>query len=138
MIEGGLDEEYLVLFDESEHGVASARYAIERWLPGHRVIGLRGWNDLLVQDNASQVFSVPCIPLSHEHAAPFAMPSGQFKLSQDSRFANKIKWHVQPLVFGGDPSAEGNISWVSHEQHGQLVAWWNERYVQSKARGAEA
>ena len=138
MIEGWLDEEYLVFFDASEIVGASERYAIERWLPGHQVIGLRGWDNLLVKDKSAQVFSVPCVPLSFEHASPFALPSGRLTLSQDSRFVGKIKWYVQPLVFGGDPATKGNMSWVSHELHGQLVAWWNERYVRSKARGAEA
>jgi hypothetical protein len=39
--------------------------------------------------------------------------------------ALKGKWYVRPIAFGGDPKAEDDIIWVSHEQHAQLVRWWN-------------
>jgi hypothetical protein len=138
MIEGWLDDEYFVLFDASEIVAASSRYYVERWIPSHQVVGLRGWEDLLVKDNDGQVFSASCVPLSPENVAPFSMPSLPYTLSQDSRLVGKIKWYVKPLVFGGDPVDEANISWVSHEQHGQLVAWWNELYSQLRAQSVGA
>ena len=36
---------------------------------------------------------------------------------KDECFVGKIKWYINPIVFGGDPKAEDNITWVSHEQH---------------------
>ena len=129
MVEGWLGDEYIILFDASEVEAASSRYSIDRWLPAHRVIGLRGWDDLLVQDNAGQVFAVPSVPLTSEHSEPFPLLSPLPALSPDSRFTGKIKWYVKPLVLGGDATAEANISWVSHDQHGQLVVWWNDQYA---------
>jgi hypothetical protein len=56
------------------------------------------------------------------------MPPGRVILERDDRFAGKIKWYVTPLVFGGDPKIGDNLVWVSHEEHAQLVRWWNEQY----------
>ena len=133
MVEGWLGDEYLILFDTSEVGAASDRYAISRWLPAHQVIGLRGWDDLLIKNHMGQVFSVPSVPISAEYVAPFPVASNP-TLSPDSRFTGKIKWYVQPISLGGDPTSDANTTWVSHEQHGQLVAWWNERYSTFKAQ----
>ena len=138
MIEGWLGDDYLILFDESEVEAASDRYAISRWLPAHRVIGLRGWDDLLVQNHAGQVFSVPCVPLSAEHIAPVSSSSPNPMLSPDSRFTGKIKWYVNPLALGGDATSDANTTWVSHEQHGQLVVWWNEQYAVFKVQSIGA
>ena len=134
MVEGWLKDNYFILFDTLERSAASSRYAIEQWLPGYQVVGLRGWDDLLVQDAAGHVFFVPCVPLEAEHLSPFTAPLQSDALSNDARFTGKIKWYVQPLALGGSPTDAANISWVSHEQHGQLVAWWNERYSQFKAQ----
>ena len=38
--------------------------------------------------------------------------------------------------FGGDPNDPANTTWVDREQHGQLVAWWNERYETASAGSA--
>lgn len=49
-------------------------------------------------------------------------------LQADARFTGKIKWYVQPIVFGGDPQMGNNVIWVGHEEHAKLVKWWNEQY----------
>jgi len=134
MIEGWLKDDYFIFFDAAERLMAASRYAIERWLPGHEVIGLKGWDDLLVQSTAGTVFAVPSVPLTPEYLAPFTLPSQSEALSPDARFVGKIKWYVQPLALGGNPTEASNVTWVSHEQHGQLVTWWNERYLQFEAQ----
>ena len=37
----------------------------------------------------------------------------------------KIKWYVKALVFGGDPQSALNVIWVTHDQHAELVKYWN-------------
>jgi hypothetical protein len=54
MREGWYGEEYLVLFDASEVSEASVRYDIASSLPGYEVLGLRGWDDLIVRDTAGR------------------------------------------------------------------------------------
>ena len=136
MVEGWSKDEHYILFDTKEAVVASTRYSIERWLPGFAVLGLKGWDDLLVRNITGQVFSVPCVPLVPEHLvlSPGLPQAGT--LAVDARYACQIKWYVKPLVFGGSPTEPSNIRWVSHEEHGQLVAWWNELYSQLKAQSA--
>jgi hypothetical protein len=34
---------------------------------------------------------------------------------------------VKPIVFGGDAGAGENLVWVSHEEHAQLVKFWNDK-----------
>lgn len=48
MNEGWLDDDYLILFSKSESVDASRRYDMARLLPGFTVVGLLGWDDLLV------------------------------------------------------------------------------------------
>jgi len=49
-------------------------------------------------------------------------------LNPDARFSGKIKWYVKPIVFGGDAGVGENLVWVSHEEHAQLVKFWNDKY----------
>lgn len=134
MKEGWVGEDYLVLFDEDEVAQVTARYGVGLHLPGHLVIGIRGWDDLIVCDSAGSAHLVPSVPLDPLHMTPYEVPR-QSAMKQDGRFAGKIKWYVQPLVFGGDPNAGPNVSWVTHVQHGELVAWWNSKYRELKANG---
>ena len=96
-------------------------------LPGYRIFGLRGWDDFVVQDAANRSYSIPTVPLDLQCLSPFSIPPNVM-LRKDERFEGKIKWYINPIVFGGDPKAEDNITWVSHEQHAQLVRWWNNLY----------
>jgi hypothetical protein len=137
MKEGWIGDDYLVLFHEPEVEQVTARYQVVTQLPGHNVIGLRGWDDLIVRDVAGSAHVVPSVPLNPQHMTPYVVPS-QSALRQDGRFAGKIKWYLQPVVFGGDPNAGPNVAWVTHEQHGELVAWWNAKYRELKANGGSA
>ncbi len=138
MKDGWYQDDYLVLFSPNEADTASAQYAVARWLPAHRVVGLRSWDDLLVQDHSGLVFSVPSVPIVGEHMEPFALPPPNAALVADSRLSGKVKWYLQPLVFGGHPTDEANISWVTLEQHAQLVVFWNDRYQELKASSVGA
>jgi len=128
MREGWLEAEYVILFEESESAAMADGYGVAAALPGFKLIGLRGWDDFLVQDENGNIFSVPSVPLDKNHLAPFQMPPGRVNLERDDRYAGKIKWYVKPLIFGGDPKIGDNLVWVSHEEHAQLVRWWNDQY----------
>jgi hypothetical protein len=128
MREGCLEAEYVILFEESESAARADGYGVAVALPGFKLIGLRGWDDFLVQDENGNIFSVPSVPLDKNHLAPYQMPPGRVNLERDDRYAGKIKWYVKPLICGGDPKIGDNLVWVSHEEHAQLVRWWNEQY----------
>ncbi|MFT3896320.1 MAG: hypothetical protein QM719_01240 [Thermomonas sp.] len=128
MKEGWHLDDYLVLFSPTEADAASIRYAIARWLPNHRVIGLRSWDNLIVQDETGTVFSVPAVPVTADRVEPFSLPPSDATLTMDSRLSGKIKWYLQPLIFGGHPTDESNIHWIMLEQHADLVIFWNDRY----------
>jgi hypothetical protein len=127
MREGWHNEDHLILFDEAEVQAVSERYAISGLLPGYRILGLLGWDDFIVQDEVGHTYSVPTVPLDLLHLTPYASPL-TVQLRDDERVRGKIKWYVTPVAFGGDPNAGNNMSWVSHEQHAQLVRWWNDLY----------
>jgi hypothetical protein len=71
---------------------AADRYAVSRLLPSYEVIGLGGWDDLIVRDTDSRTFSVPAVPLVSKYLEPFSPPTEAEQLESDSRFAVKIKW----------------------------------------------
>ena len=136
MREGWDGEDYLVLFAGPEVEAATQRYGVSQAIPGHRLVGLRSWDDFIVQDAAGRSYAVPTVPLEPGRLAPFALPAEPVALRPDERLAGRIKWYVKPVVFGGDPNAGDNLTWVTHEQHAQLVAWWNDQYRKLKAQGA--
>ena len=127
MREGWWNDDYMILFEAAEIAAATDRYEVSHLLPGYVVIGLRGWDDLIVRDSDNRTFSVPAVPLVSKYLEPFSPPTEQEQLESDSRFAGKIKWYVQPLVFGGDIGPMNTI-WVDDGGHAELVGFWNRTY----------
>ena len=125
MTEGWYDDEHLILFEGAEVDSASKRYAISRFLPGYQVIGLRGFDYFILRDSVGRIYSVASVPIIATHVSPYSLPPAGSSLTPDDRFTGKIKWFVTPTVFGGDPRLGENVIWVTHEQHAQLVRWWN-------------
>ena len=97
-------------------------------LPGYRVIGLRGWDDFIVEDTLGLTFTAPTVPGDLKYLAPYLLPSGGCSLQPDERLTGKIKWYVTPIVFGGDPRLKENIVWVTRDEHIKAVRWWNAVY----------
>jgi len=128
VIEGWHGDDYFVLFDEAEATALSARYDVGTYLPGHVIIGLRGWDDFIVKGPDGRYATVPTVPVTAECLAPLELAINSERIVPDDRFCGKIKWYTKPLVFGGSPTDKGNIMWVSLEQHIDLVKWWNDRY----------
>ena len=125
MTEGWYGEEHLILFDGAEVASASERYAISQFLPGYRVIGLRGWNYFILQDSVGGTFTVASVPIVATYLLPYTLPPAGSSLRPDNRFTGKIKWYLTPTLLSGDPMLGNNVIWVSHEQHAALVRWWN-------------
>lgn len=127
MMEGWQGDDYLILFDEEESRSATGRYRLEDSLPGFWIVGLRGWDDFIVLDGEGNTHTVPTVPLDRKYLEAFSLPASM-SLRSDARFTGKIKWYVKPLIFGGDPQANENLAWLTHEQHAELVVWWNATY----------
>jgi hypothetical protein len=121
------NEEYLVIFSKKESNDKTQQYKLALYLPGYSIVGLKGWDDFIVVNQAGNLFTVPTVPLTSEYLEEFSLPS-QYSLAADERFQGKIKWYIKPIVFGGDPEDEENLTWVNHKQHIELVNWWNERF----------
>jgi hypothetical protein len=66
--------------------------------------------------------------LDAEYLSPFQFPSEQVTLEPDPRFCGEDQMVRAAAVFGGDAEAAENTIWVSHDQHVQLVQWWNSQY----------
>jgi hypothetical protein len=128
MREGWVGDDYLVLFDAAELEAATENYAIPDLLPGYKLVGLRSWDDFIVADGAGNLFTVPTIPVHTGYLVPFQSPGSDQVWNADERFIGKIKWYVKPIVFGGDPTSNENQTWITHDQHAQLVRYWNGVY----------
>jgi hypothetical protein len=129
--EGWYGDEYLVLFEQDAPALERA-YGLAAALPDYRLVGLRGWDDFIVEDTAGARFTVPAVPLTSAHLQPFTVPETQ--PTPDDRVRGRIKWYVTPIVFGGDPARDDNVMWVSVDEHAQLVQWWNQRYREVSGR----
>lgn len=134
MREGWFGDDYFILFSEDEAPAASQRYRAGEALPGCAIIGLRNWDDFIIRDGGGGTYTVPTVPLTDEYLVQTDVPPAA-SLEPDHRFVGKVKWHVTPLVFGGDPAAAENLTWVSHDEHAQLVAWWNAKYREVRSPG---
>ena len=91
--------------------------------------GLIGWDDFLIKNTSGEIFSVPTIPLLARYIEPLNFQ--QLTLEADENYKGKIKWYIKPLVFGGDPGADNNLAWLTHEDHVKAVKWWNKKYIES-------
>jgi hypothetical protein len=135
MVEGWYGDEYIALFGEAAPKLEAA-YALPDYLPGYRLVGLKGWDDFIVRDSTGAWFTVPTVPLSSEHLESYGVPDGLGERIPeegglppfDEQGRRKIKWYIQPIVFGGDPGHGDNLTWVTLEQHAELVRWWNRKY----------
>lgn len=127
-VEGWNGNEYVVLFGESDISLMSKRYRIQEFLPDHVVVGISGWDDLIIRATCGATYRVPCVPLITEYVEPYVVPTDASKLEQDERFTGKIKWYINPIVFGGSPDSDENMVWLNHEQHAEVVVWWNRKY----------
>lgn len=126
MIEGWHKDEHFILFDLEESLAATKRYRLHATLPGYVIIGLKGWDDFIVQSTEGHLFTVPTVPLIREYLAQLsAKPPTHLEPSEQ---AGKIKWYIQPVVFGGSPDLGENVTWVDHLTHVDLVCWWNRKY----------
>jgi hypothetical protein len=135
MNEGWYQGQYFILFTPGEGAAATERYAIQSMLPGFGVAGMRGWDDFILRDASGALFAVPTVPLLVDHFEPIgSLPSAR-ELESDPAMEGRIKWYVTPLVFGGSPELGDNLIWVTHEQHGELVRWWNAKYRELRALG---
>lgn len=122
MREGWVGDEYLILFEDDELQSVSASYSFAELLPGYKLLGLRSWDDFIVDDNAGHLFTVPTVPVGTTHLAPFQLPTADQIWNTDEQLTGRIKWYVKPLVFGGDPSSHQNQAWISHNS---ILSWFD-------------
>jgi hypothetical protein len=127
MIEGWNENDYLVLFEDEASSFDHA-YGIAEALPGYHVIGLKGWDDFIVENANGGRFTVPTVPLLVRYLTPFVGGTILGKLVPDETVKGRIKWYITPIIFGGDPNLGDNVTWVTINEHAQLVKWWNRKY----------
>lgn len=107
MTQGWHNDNYLILFDEQDEVSSMAdRYSIATFLPGFALVGLSGWDDFILRDACGKLFTAPTVPLVREHLRPLAYDIDSSTLRPDPRLTDRIKWYIQPLVFGGDVSSQ--------------------------------
>ena len=137
MKDGWFNDEYFALYESQEEATnATARYQVSEYLPGFFVVGLKFWDDFILCNTDGRYYTVPTVPLSREEVQAYAFPSESLKLRTDPKFAGKIKWYVQPLVFGGSASAAENLAWISHDQHVEAVVYWNKLFRDLRGKTA--
>jgi len=137
MKEGWLGDYYPILFEEKASALEKT-YALRDFLPGHHLVGLRCWDDFIIEDNGGSLFTVPTVPLLQDHLQTFELDLKHGELVPDEQTTGTIKWYVTPICFGGDPKVGPNVDWVNLEQHTQLVKWWNHKFRELLPRMGQA
>jgi hypothetical protein len=129
MTEGWYENDYWSMCDDQKEGEElTTAYGLADYLPGYFIVGLKGWDDFILCDLDGQYFLVPTVPLERSNLESFHFPALPLRLESDDRFTGKIKWYKLPIKFGGNPSAEENMAWLSQTQHVEAVKWWNKLY----------
>ncbi len=137
MKDGWFNDEYFALFESQEEAAnATARYRLSDYLPGFFVVGLKFWDDFILSDTNGRYHTVPTVPLVREELRAYSFPAEPLKLRADPKLAGKIKWHVQPIVFGGSPSKSENIAWISYDAHVEAVIYWNNLFRDLRGKTA--
>jgi hypothetical protein len=135
MKDGWFNNEYFALYESQEEATsATLRYELSEYLAGFFVVGLKFWDDFILCDTEGRYYTVPTVPLTREDLRVYAFPSESLTLRPDPKLAGKIKWYVQPLVFGGSASATDNLAWISHAQHFEAVVYWNKLFRDLKGK----
>ena len=125
MNEGWYNGNYWILLNENEIVNISEMYLINKYLPGFRIFGLRGWDDFIVVEE-NRYYTVPTVPMINKYLEPLDLPI-QVPLEIDLARKGKIKWYIKPLIVGGDPGDESNMIYLEMDKHAELVKWWNEQ-----------
>ncbi|MBB5035604.1 hypothetical protein [Prosthecobacter vanneervenii] len=129
MIQGWCQKDYFILFeDQAEASLMTERYAVNSFLPGYILVGIKSWDDFILCDADNNLYTVPTIPLAAKELCPCSLEIDSAGLRADTQVADKIKWYIQPIIFGGDPKPGENMTWVTLDQHIDLVKWWNNQY----------
>ncbi len=89
MTEGWFGDEYLISFNAAEIASASDRYSISRFIPGYQLIGLRGWDDLIVKDSVGLVYTVPSVPMDSGFLSRYFFPRQSRVWFQMSDFSGR-------------------------------------------------
>lgn len=138
MVTGWHGDEHLILFEEPLEAIEmTRRYGVDDRIPEHTLIGLRGWDDFILMSPDQRQKIAPTVPLTVDGMAEWEIPNDLSSLEPDPKTAGKIKWYVTPLVFGGSPTDEANITWVTIDQHVDLVRWWNNKYDEIRSQQDE-
>jgi len=130
MQEGWYEDTYWTLFEREE----AAAYAIVEFLPGYRLVGLRDWDDLIVEAPSGGLCAVPAVPIDTALLESVGDLPPASALVAEPELRGRVKWYVQPLVFGGSPDADENLAWITLPEHAQLVRWWNQKYREIRAQ----
>jgi hypothetical protein len=90
MREGWAEDDYLIIFSDSEVGFATVRYQMDRFLPGYVVVGLKSWDDVIVQNGEGNTYTVPSVPLVVKFFDRYSLQRDVL-LETDTQLSGKIK-----------------------------------------------
>jgi hypothetical protein len=124
--EGWAGNDYLILFFGAERGDWTSNYSVAKRLPGFELIGICGWDDLIVAGPNGVLYRVPAVPMRVDKIQLYEFPD-EFVLRPEPELVGKIPWRIKPMAFDGDIYDKENVALVSLEEHAQLVSWWNDQ-----------
>jgi hypothetical protein len=131
--EGISGEHYVILWKAEELIRFNREYEIEKYAPGIFLFGSNGGGEAYgfdTQDPSMPVVRVPFVGMDRCYAEPVTqggeplpVPDGA-TASADHRRGKEL-FEIKPVILGGDPVDPANKTWLTREQHFELVRFWN-------------
>src|SRR5438034_11282170 len=106
MAEGWCGDDYLVLFEQDALSLEQA-YGLTAALPGYHLVGLRGWDDSIVQDRAGARFTVATVPLLARYPKPETIPKA--KPQRDDRIRGTPNRYHPHMILLSDPKLDQTV-----------------------------
>lgn len=140
--EGWLADEYVRIYSASLRKDIASLYGFNEFLPDYELWGSWGC-DALCLGFDSKLYCVPWIPLSETHrqeaypsveALNSALQSLHAATPTYEHFGKEVHF-ITPIVFGGQPGDDANITMIDQDAHAQICRYWNNLYARLHKNG---
>lgn len=136
--EGFIGDRYIVFWKAEELADFNREYEVGKYAPGMLLFGSHGGGEAYGFDTRSAAMPIVCVPfigMELRYASPVAKdfadllcPACGAAMSnhRDDRLTRGMDLvEIKPIIVGGDPVDPENKTWVTRQQHFELVRFWN-------------
>ncbi len=98
----------MILFDDEESDLLAKAYGVSDVLPKRALPGLIGWDDFFMVNSGGTKYRIPTLPMDAQCLEKLDLSLDGLEPFVDQKYLGKIRWHINPVGFGGDPKMGEN------------------------------